>query len=142
MIPKPRKPADDVARIEVTIPLPAWTKPPLTKNDNRRTQNRHAVNAKWTAALEEARWMIRKARPPRLIGADVHLHWRQPDRRKRDADGAQNTLSALLDALVKEGVLPDDSWPYVPSCGVVTYPPAKPLPGELWLVLSNALEAK
>ncbi len=120
------------------IPLPWTDTPPLTQNGLRRMHH-HAEGKAKKAALEAARWAIRAAKPPRLIGCDVHLHWRMPDRRRRDADSAAPTLKVALDALVAEGVLEDDSWPYVPTCGVVTHPPDD-RPGALWLVLSNETE--
>lgn len=117
-----------------TIPLP-WTKPPLTKNDTRRNGNHHAMRHKWTGALDDARWAIRSEM---LHGAGfekavVILHWQQPDRRRRDGDGASLTLSACLDALVLEEVLPDDSWAHVIHSGVTVHAPIKGQPGALWL---------
>ena len=117
-----------------TIPLP-WTTPPLTKNDTRRASHPHAARRKWQAALEEARWAVRAAKPEPMEAAIVLLHWRQPDKRRRDGDGIQLTLSACLDALVLEGVLPDDSWKHVPHSGVTTHPPVKGQPGAFWLSL-------
>ena len=115
------------------IDLP-WTKPPLTKNDTRRHGHHHAMRAKWDAALTDARWAIRAAKVPQQTGlSDVTLHWRQPDRRRRDPDGAALTLSACLDALVAEGVLVDDSWVWVGAVTVRTHEPTKGTPGALWL---------
>lgn len=115
-----------------TIQL-TWTAPPLTKNDTRRNGNHHAMRHKWTNALSEARWAIRAAKVQPLDAAVVVLHWRQPDRRRRDGDGAALTLSACLDALVLEEVLPDDSWRYVRHSGITTHDPVKGMPGALWL---------
>lgn len=118
----------------VTLP---WTKPPLTKNDDRRRANVYAVSAKWKSALTEARWTIRAANVTPLERAVVILNWQQPDRRRRDGDGANLTLSACLDALVLEGVLPDDSWAHVIHSGITCHPPIKGQPGALWLTLSE-----
>lgn len=121
-----------------TIALP-WSAPPLTKNDTRRQGHHHAMRRKWATALDEARWAIRAEM---MHGANydravVILHWRQPDRRRRDGDGAMPTLSACLDALVLEEVLPDDSWLYVIHSGVTCHPPTKGLPAAMWLSVTD-----
>ena len=113
------------------IDLP-WAAPPLTQNGLRRAHHMAEAKAKATA-LEQARWCIRAAALPFHPGANVVLHWRMPDRRRRDGDGAAPTLKVCLDALVKEGVLHDDSWVEVPHSGVTTHAPIKGQPGALWL---------
>ncbi len=122
------------------IPL-TWTAPPLTKNDTRRHAHPHAMRRKWADALTEARWSIRAA-DCLLVDepAVVILHWRQPDRRRRDGDGAMPTLSACLDALVLEEVLPDDSWAHVRHSGVTVHDPIKGQPGAMWLTVNSAKE--
>lgn len=122
-----------------TIPL-VWTAPPITKNDTRRHGNHHAMRHKWANALGEARWAIRAARPEPLEHAVVTLHWRQPDRRRRDGDGAAPTLSACLDALVLEEVLPDDSWQHVLHSGVTCHPPVAGQPAAMWLTVDEPEE--
>jgi hypothetical protein len=122
------------------IPL-TWTAPPLTKNDTRRHGHHHAMRRKWADALDEARWSIRAADCLLVERAVVILHWRQPDRRRRDGDGAMPTLSACLDALVLEEVLPDDSWAHVVHSGVTVHDPIKGQPGAMWLTVSSVKEA-
>lgn len=119
----------------VTIPLP-WTEPPATQNQLRRLHYQAEASIK-RAALLEARSAIRAKGVPFMAGAIVILHWRQPDRRRRDGDGAAPTLKVCLDALVKEGVLHDDSWVEVPHSGITVHPPVKGQPGALWLTLSD-----
>lgn len=119
------------------IPLPMWNgAPPLTKNDTRRQGHHHAMRRKWQTALEEARWAIRAADVEPLESAVVVLHWRQPDKRRRDGDGASLTLSACLDALVLEEVIPDDSWRFVVHSGITVHAPIPGQPGALWLSVS------
>lgn len=116
---------------EIVIQLP-WQKPPLAQNDRQH----HMVKAKaFAAAKDDARWAIRAARVAPIVGAVVTLHYRVPDKRRRDADGPAPTLKAVLDALVAEGVLPDDSWVCVPSCAVVIHPPQGP--PAMWLALTD-----
>ena len=122
-----------------TVTLP-WPKPPLTKNDTRRQGHHHAMRRKWEAALIEARWAIRAADLAPIEQAVVVLHWRQPDNRRRDGDGANLTLSACLDALVLEEVLPDDSWQHVVHSGVTCHAPIKGQPGALWLSINPVPE--
>lgn len=93
------------------IPL-RWLKPPLTGNWRGTTRVNGHVVAK---VLAEARWAIRAARLPAMVGANVTLVWQVTDKRRRDADNIAATLKPVLDALVQEGVLPDDSWVHVPE---------------------------
>lgn len=114
-----------------------WSAPPITKNDTRRHGNHHAMRHKWANALGEARWAIRAAKPQPVDTAVVVLHWRQPDNRRRDGDGAMPTLSACLDALVLEEVIPDDSHQHVIHSGVTCHAPIKGQPGSLWLTIND-----
>lgn len=117
------------------VPLP-WVTPPLTQNQLRRLHPLREAALK-KAAKNEARWAIRAARPRPRIGANVTLHWRMPDARRRDGDGAAPTLKVVLDALVAEDIIPDDSWVHVPHSGVTCHPPQRKMPGSLWLELRD-----
>jgi len=116
------------------IELPMWPMPPLTQNGLRRMHFQAEAKAK-AKALTEARWAIRAARLPLMAGANVVLHWRMPDKRRRDGDGAAPTLKVCLDALVHEGVLHDDSWVEVPHSGITCHPPTPGQPGAMWLTV-------
>lgn len=116
------------------IPLP-WDAPPITQNGLRRMHHMAEANAK-RCALLEARSAIRSKRPAFMAGAIVILHWRMSDKRRRDGDGAAPTLKVCLDALVKEGVLHDDSWVEVPHSGITTHAPIPKQPGAMWLTVS------
>jgi len=118
-----------------TLALP-WDKPPMTKNKVRRMHYR--AEAKLRAeVIAAARLTIRRAKPEPMVGAIVILHWRPENKRRQDGDGADPTKAALLDALVLEGVLPDDSWVCVPHSGVTVHPPEPGQPGALWLTLTD-----
>ena len=117
------------------VELP-WFAPPLSQNALRR-MHYHAEAKLKRESLEQARWAIKAANLEPMVGANVTLHWRMPDRRRRDGDGAAPTLKVCLDALVAEGVLPDDSWVHVPHSGVTTHPPLHMEPGSLWLELTD-----
>lgn len=116
-----------------SIPLP-WTSPPITQND--RNDRRTGGARKIAAALDEACWAVRAANVAPLAGAVVTLHWRIPDRRRRDADNLAPTLKVCQDALVKESALPDDSWVSVPRSGCVIHPPTGE-PAAMWLELTD-----
>lgn len=118
-----------------TIPLP-WTKPPLSQNDRQH----HHVKAKAVAAaLTEARLAIRAARVKAMVGANITLHYRVADKRRRDADNLAVVLKVVQDALVAEGVICDDSWVCVPHSGQTIHPPNGE-PAAMWVELER-LEA-
>lgn len=118
-----------------TFALP-YAQPPMTKNQQRRMH--HHAEAKLRAEiLNTCRWAIRAARLEPRVGANVVLHWRVANKRRQDGDGAAPTLSIVIDALVLEGVLPDDSWIHVPHSGVTCHPPLPKMPGSLWIELTD-----
>ena len=116
-----------------TIPLP-WPKPPLTGNRTRGNPYARANEVK--AAKADAQLAVRQCRIRPLVGAEVTLHFRPADRRRRDADGLFPTLKVCLDALVYEGVLPDDSWVHVPAATCRIHPPTGE-PAAMWLELAD-----
>lgn len=113
----------------ILIPLP-WTRPPMMANDRRHYREHAKVKAQ---VLTEARWSIRAAKPRPIVGAEIVLWWRVPDRRRRDADGGEPTKKTVIDALVKEGVLPEDNWVHVPRSWCEIHPPEKGMPAAMWL---------
>ena len=115
----------------ITIPLP-WTKPPLSQND-RNERNRGGAR-KIAEAKTQARWAIRAANVTPIVGCNITLHYRVPDRRRRDADNLAVLLKACQDALVDEGVIPRDDWVCVPHSGQTIHPPSDEGPA-LWLEL-------
>lgn len=120
----------------ITIPLP-WPKPPLTGNRTRGNPYARANEVK--VAKAEAVAAIRATNPRPVVGANVALHFRPKDKRRRDADGLFPTLKVCQDALVECGVLPDDSWVSVPAATCKIHPPTSE-PAGCWLVLSNVHE--
>lgn len=114
------------------IDLP-WTKPPLTGNRTRGNPYARANEVKLAKTL--ACIVIGAASVPPLAGAEVTLHFRPKDKRRRDADGLAPTLKVCLDALVAEGVLPDDSWVHVPAATCRIHPPITGEPASMWLEL-------
>jgi len=115
-----------------TIPLP-WLKPPLSQND-RKERNRGG-SQRIKVALKQARLAVREAKVEPIVGAVVTLHYRVPDRRRRDADNLAPTLKVCQDALVAEGVIPRDDWVCVPASGQQIHPPSGP--PAMWLELTD-----
>lgn len=121
-----------------TIPLP-WPKPPLTGNRTRGNPYARANEVK--AAKSEAAEAINSRNLPPRFGANITLHFRPKDKRRRDADGLFPTLKVCQDALVAEGVLPDDSWVSVPAATCRIHPPNGE-PAAMWLELTEILQGR
>lgn len=119
-----------------TIPLP-WTRPPLTLNTGLRADNPHVKAKKVREAKSEAVAAINAACVPVMAGAIVTLHYRVPDRRRRDADNLASTLKVVQDALVEAGVLHEDSWITVPASGQRIHPPIPGEPARMWVELTD-----
>lgn len=118
-----------------TILLP-FADPPLTKNKVRRMHFRKEAEIRRNA-IEAVRAAIKAARVTPVEQAVIVLHWQQPNNRRRDGDGADPTKAFCIDALVLEGVLPDDSFQHVIHSGVTCHSPVKGQPGALWLTISD-----
>ena len=114
-----------------TITLP-WNRPPLT--GNRVRSNPYARAQEVSLAKHDARWAIRAAKVQPMKGAEVTLHYRPKDKRRRDVDGLAPTLKVTIDALVAEGVLQDDSWVEVPAVHMRIHPPTGD-DAAMWLEL-------
>ena len=118
-----------------SAPLP-WTKP-LTQNQVRRMH--HLAEARVKRQMsDDARWLIRNAKLTPLTRAAVTLHYRPGTRRPCDADGLAPTLKVALDALVREGVLPDDDYRHVPRVGIQIEEPHDGMPAGFWLTIEEA----
>lgn len=112
-----------------------WASPILTKNTVRRMHYQTEAKAR-KVIVDAVTWLARGKVAP-MVGANVTLHWRMADKRRRDGDGAAPTLAACIDGLVRAGVLPDDSWVHVPSSGVTCHPPLAGKPGAMWLEIES-----
>lgn len=122
----------------VTIPLP-WDKPPLSQND-RWVASPYAKAGKVSTALRQARLAVAVARVDPLPAAHVTLHYRLPTWHRRDADNMAPVLKVVQDALVLEGVLPDDSFRHVPRSGQHIHPPIRGNPPAMWVELEPTQE--
>lgn len=115
------------------VPLP-WQRPPLS--GNRVRGNPHARAKEVDEAKGQARWAVRAARLPRLAGANLTLCYRVATKRRCDADNLAPTFKVCQDALVLEGVIPDDSWTHVPSATCRIHPPSTEGPA-MWLAIES-----
>jgi hypothetical protein len=115
------------------IALP-WNRPPLSQND--RDERARGGARKIADAKAQACAAVRAAHLTPIVGAEVTLHYRVPDRRRRDADNLAVVLKVVQDALVIEGVLPRDDWVHVPRSGCVIHPP-NGQPAAMWLELES-----
>jgi crossover junction endodeoxyribonuclease RusA len=107
-----------VTRIELPFPLPVSACFENVPKIGRRATARYR---EWT---NEALWMIKAQKPQKFAGeVSISIGLVAPDKRARDAD---NTLKCCLDALVKGGVIKDDSNKYVRRVTVQWVPAGAP----------------
>lgn len=125
----------------IRLDLPYRT-PPLSMND--RGASMAAVRAKSaeTAAIRRcAALLAHRAHIPQGAGhATVTLHYRPPDRRRRDTDNLTATAKPIYDGLVDYGLVPDDTPRYMAKPEPVIHAPSKS--PEMWLEIECATEPK
>lgn len=94
---------------EYVVPLP-WHRPPLTLN------SRLSKIEEWRLAnvIKDGTTLVAKGKIPRdAYPVMVELVWYPGNNRVADSDNIASTLKHCIDALVRTGVLPDDSPRYV-----------------------------
>lgn len=121
----------------IRVDLPFET-PPITKNKVRRMHYQAEAKLR-REVVEDVRHSIRLSSIKPVVGANVVLHWRVKNKRRQDGDGADPFKAACIDALVLEGVIPDDSWVHVPHSGVTCHPPSTDGPAT-WLEIEVLTE--
>ena len=106
-------PQSRTGSVKLVIDLPA---PLITPNTQRQMHWTKVRDAKAQtellvkSAITKAK--LKKIDPP----ISVRLIWYAPDIKRRDADSLAPTMKAVLDALVKKGVIPDDNSTIVGEC--------------------------
>lgn len=119
-----------------TLPLP-WVAPPLTGNDRGDKWKRAR---KTDEALKAARYAVRAVKRRAALDPEARyistLHWRVPNRVRRDADNIAATQKVVQDALVREGVLSDDNATVIPETRQRIHPPSDEGPA-MWLTLEG-----
>ncbi|MBR3445599.1 MAG: hypothetical protein IKH14_07040 [Prevotella sp.] len=81
-------------------------------NDNRANKYKGAKLKKDTEALIIAEIKKQKVQPVTEYPVEVFIRWVEPNR-KRDVDNIQSSKKFILDAMVRAGVLANDSQRYV-----------------------------
>lgn len=113
----------------LTLP---YTSPPLSQNRRMHHMKEHAERKQ---ILQDVGWLARaKKLPTGLSAIHVTLLWRPKQIRRRDSDNPAPTIKACIDALVRHGVVPDDSSRYVSSEAQIVDGRC-PAPHGLWLVV-------
>ena len=94
---------------EYVVPLP-WHRPPLTLNTGAgKIETWRLANV-----IRDAVTLLAKGKVPRECHpCSIELVWYKGDNRVADSDNIALTLKYCIDALVRIGVLPDDSPRYV-----------------------------
>lgn len=83
---------------------------PLARPLSLNSRQHHMARARSTAALRsDTRFLVRALRIGPREHLTVGLIWTPKDRRRRDADNVVATLKVCCDALVDEGLAPDDT---------------------------------
>jgi crossover junction endodeoxyribonuclease RusA len=114
-----------------TLKLP-YDRPPLTANQ-RGHWGTHD-NARKTLILA-VQYLAMQQHMHTMTRCSVSLHWAPPDRRRRDADNLWPTQKVACDALVRLGVIRDDTPDLMVKPCPVIEPPQKP--PRLWLVVTD-----
>lgn len=101
--------------------------PPL--NLNKRYRHPAIKHREYAETRDNMRWVIRGQRIPAIAGRiAVELHYLPARRGRRDPINLAPTLKALEDAVVLEGVVPDDTPQWVlPSLPLIL----DPIPGRV-----------
>ncbi len=115
--------------IHLTLP---W--PPGVNNLYATVGKRRIMSKRYTAWREEAGWLARAQRLPKVIGPyRISIVFDRPDKRKTDLDGR---AKAIIDLLVKIGMTPDDHLLESLTLSWSDKPPGKP--GAAHIILQGA----
>jgi crossover junction endodeoxyribonuclease RusA len=114
-----------------TLALP-YARPPLTANQRLHWLSQSTVRTK---LISDVQWLARQQHIPAMARCSVSLHWAPIDRRRRDADNLVPTLKVACDALVRIGVVADDTPGLMHKYMPVIEPPEKP--ARLWLYITT-----
>lgn len=125
---------------EVEVPLLAG-RPLLTHNQRfgwRKvaTRRRHIR----TTVCLAARIARRAAGIPQADHITVQLHYRPPDRRKRDAPNLTASSKPAVDGLVDAGLVPDDTPEHVTEVMPQIHEPGQP--PRMWLTIEITKETQ
>lgn len=131
MTDEPAVPAfQDDAQVVVFHAEPAHL---INANDRKKgwIRQKRTFTRYWrTVAHQVAESKLRKGELRRIERAHIEITMTWPDRKRRDVNNWQPTAKAIVDGLVKGGLLPDDDDTHVTGPdmrrGYYTTPPALP----------------
>lgn len=92
-----------------TLRLP-YLAPPLTLNQRFPWQKRYRVSEQ---IKSDVGWLLKAEHVAAIDHASIELIWTPRTVNRRDSDNVEPTRKAAIDAIVKAGLLPDDSPEYV-----------------------------
>lgn len=121
---------------EWTLHLP-YLEPPLSANHRPGHWSvRHRLTKR---VVEDTMWLVRSVRVPALAACSVQLHYRPTSNRRRDTDNLVPTLKPICDALVRAGVVVEDTPRFVrrPEPVIHRWAKAAYPPRVLWVVLTE-----
>lgn len=113
-----------------TMPL-SYDRPPLTLNQRGHWRVHDPARK---ALRAEAATRARALGIPACGHITTRLHYRAPDRRRRDEDNLIATAKPLWDGLVDAGIVPDDTSEYMTKLMPIIHPPDGTGPA-LWLAI-------
>lgn len=116
-----------------TMPL-SYDKPPL--NLNQRDHWGKTTGPRKTLRTEARLRAKSMGIPTGMPHITTRLHYRAPDRRRRDEDNLIATAKPLWDGLVDAGIVPDDTSDYMTKLMPKIHPPAPEGPA-LWLTIEG-----
>lgn len=126
------------------IPLPSYTRPPLSLNQRHHWAQRRTIANQLAADVKN---MLTANRAPRgLTKVGIHLNWLPIQQRNRDSDNAFATIKVIQDACVAWGVISGDTHQQVSSSvqihdagppRVFTLASGVPVPARVWFVLKD-----
>ncbi len=94
---------------EWSIRLP-WASLPLSANGREGWRKKAAITAE---IRDTMRWLLKAAKIPPLVKISVQLIWVASTVRRRDTDNTVATMKPVVDAIVDEGIVPDDTTEFV-----------------------------
>ena len=114
-----------------------WDKPPLSANQRVHWAKRARLTKQ---VVGDVQWLVRAQRIPSLGRCSVQLHYRPLTNRHRDTDNLVASLKPVCDAIVREGLVPDDTPAYMVKPEPIIHPWAKRVRLKhrvLWVVVTE-----
>lgn len=119
----------------ITLPYP---KPPLSLNDRGQTPGARAARSAVAATIKhDVKALAKSAGIGPQEHIHVRLHYRPPNRIRRDADNLVATLKPCLDGLVAAEIIPDDTPQHLDWSAPRIHEPVTSREPLLWLTVTT-----